>query len=86
MKDKRFQYVRCYYCGRMTRLDKAIVLNISARLKPDVPEGQEPAFIITNPVKVYICPACARYRNISKKDIRDRMKEKDILKKLGIEI
>ncbi|MGC9133591.1 MAG: hypothetical protein ACP5GJ_04285 [Nanopusillaceae archaeon] len=86
MKDKKFQYVPCYYCGRMVRLDKAIKLVISPKLKPDVAEGQNPTLIISSPMKIYICPACARYRGISRKDIKNKNKEQEILKKLGIEV
>ncbi|BFI73718.1 hypothetical protein YN1_7050 [Nanoarchaeota archaeon] len=86
MKEKKYQYVPCYYCGRMVRLDKAIKLVISPKLKPDVSEGQNPTLIISSPMKIYICPACARYRGISRKDIKNKQKEQEILKKLGIEV
>ncbi|BBL45501.1 30S ribosomal protein S26e [Nanobdella aerobiophila] len=86
MKDKKYQYTSCYYCGKMTRMDKAIKLSISARLKPDITGDQAPSMIISSPMKIYICPACARYRGISKKDIRNKNKEQEILKKLGIEV
>lgn len=86
MKNKKFQYVHCYYCGRLTRLDKAVVLTVGPRLKPDVPDTDAPKIIMSNPIKVYICPACARYRGISKKSVGKIEKENDILKKLGIEV
>ncbi len=86
MKEKKYQSVHCYYCGRLVRIDKAVVLRISPRIKLDVPEDQRPFLIQTQPIKIYICPACARYRGISRKDIRNKEKEKEILTKLGIEI
>ncbi|MGB9674753.1 MAG: hypothetical protein ACP5G1_02105 [Nanopusillaceae archaeon] len=67
-------------------MDKAIKLVISPRLKLDVPQEQSPQLVISSPTKIYICPACARYRGISKKDIKNKNREVDILKKLGIEI
>lgn len=86
MKNKKYQSVHCYYCGRLVRLDKAIVLNISPKIKLDIPEAEGPKIVLTAPVKIYICPACARYRGISRKDIKSLEREKDLLKKLGIEM
>jgi len=86
MKDKKYEYVHCYYCGRLVRLDKAIKLTISPKLKPDVSGEHSPTLILSSPIKIYICPACARYRGISKQDIKNKNKEQEILKKLGIEI
>ena len=86
MKDKKYGYVHCYYCGRLVRLDKAIKLTISPKLKPDVSGEHSPTLILSSSVKIYICPACARYRGISKKDIKNKNKEQEILKKLGIEM
>lgn len=86
MKDKKFETVNCYYCGRLVRLDKAVVIYVSPKLKPDVPNEQSPVLIMSSPMKIYICPACARYRGISKKELRIKEKGEEILKKLGIEI
>ena len=86
MKSKKYKYVHCYYCGRMARLDKAIKLTISPKLKPDVSGEYSPKLILSSPIKIYICPACARYRGISKQDIKNKNKEQEILKKLGIEM
>ncbi|MEM1634306.1 MAG: hypothetical protein QXR54_01525 [Nanopusillaceae archaeon] len=85
MKNKKYQNVTCYYCGRLTRIDKAIELRVGTRFKLDVPDDQKPFLIQTNIVKIYICPACARYRGISRKDLKIKEKEKEILTKLGIE-
>ncbi|WP_231434201.1 hypothetical protein [Candidatus Nanopusillus massiliensis] len=67
-------------------MDKAIKRTISPKLKPDVSAEQIPMLILSSPIKIYICPAFARYRGISKKDIKNKNKEQEILKKLGIEI
>jgi len=84
MKYKRYQYVDCYYCGRLVRLDKAIVLTVSPRLRPEVPENQTPLAIITAPRKIYVCPACARFRGLTKKVIKEKGVE--LFKRLGIEV
>lgn len=81
---KRYQYVNCYYCGRFVRLDKAIILTVSPRLKPEVPENQAPLAIIAAPRKIYVCPACARFRGLTRKVIKEKGTE--LFKRLGIEI
>lgn len=86
MKDKKFGTVNCYYCGRLVRIDKAIVLYVSPKIKPEGLSEGSAGIIQTAPVKIYICPACARYRGISRKDLKSKAKEQDILKKLGIEV
>ena len=83
MKYKRFQYVTCYYCGRKTRLDKAIVIHASPRIIPETTEQNRPLAVITAPRKIYVCPSCARFRGLSKKTIKA---ESELLKKLGIDI
>jgi len=85
MKYKGYQYVACYYCGRQTRLDKAIVLYVSPKLvSPDIPESQKPLTVQTAPRKIHVCPSCARFRGITKKVVREKGPE--LLKRLGIEI
>jgi len=86
MKNKKYSTVHCYYCGRLVRTDKAIVLRITPRVKLDVPEDQRPFLTQLQTVKIYICPACARYRGISRRDLKNKEKEKEILTKLGIEL
>ncbi len=85
-QKRKYQYVTCYYCGRRTRRDKAIVLYVSPRLVPDVKESERPEAILAHPRKIYVCPACARYRGLSRRDLMSREKTRDVLKKLGIEI
>ncbi|RDD52149.1 hypothetical protein BA065_03225 [Nanoarchaeota archaeon NZ13-N] len=84
MRAKKYSNVHCYYCGRLVRIDKAVVLRVSPRIRLDVSDDQKPFLVQVQPIKIYICPACARYRGITKKDLRN--KEKEILTKLGIEI
>jgi len=86
MKEKKYSTVHCYYCGRLVRIDKAIVLRVTPRIKLDVSEDQKPFLTQLQTIKIYICPACARYRGISKRDLKNKEKEKEILTKLGIEI
>lgn len=86
MKDKKYETVHCYYCGRLVRKDKAVVIYVTPKLKPDVSQDQSPSIIMASPMKIYICPACARYRGISRKELKLKEKGTEILKKLGIEI
>ena len=83
MKFKRFQYVTCYYCGKKTRLDKAVIIYASPKIIPETTEQNKPLAVITAPRKIYVCPSCARFRGISKRSIKTKS---DLLKKLGIEV
>ena len=85
MRDKGYQYVSCYYCGKLTRYDKAITLYVSPKLvSPDIPDNQKPLAVLVAPKKIYVCPSCARFRGLSRK-VTSRGGQ-DLLKKLGIEI